>query len=353
MLEHYIIKEGKRLRCGFTTGSAALAAVKGCLEMLCTDSRVDVVQIETKAGIDLDIELVNQEWNQHSATCGVIKDAGDDPDVTHGIEIVATVTRLDDKDVILDGGEGVGRITRKGLFGEIGEAAINPVPAKMIRELLESYGGGFQAVISVPKGREIAKKTFNAQLGIEGGISIIGTKGIVYPMSDESLIKTIYMEMDMLKDQVDRPLLLTPGNYGEQFMRDRGIEIHSIKVSNFFGDALLYAESLGFRRLVLLGHIGKFSKLSIGIYNTHSHVADSRLEAFTYYLAHEGAPLEVIRVVEDSLTAEEAVERCFECGYAHIFEKMKNGIQKRVKAYMKNEEMEIQVILYSMKRGEL
>ncbi|WP_333657426.1 cobalt-precorrin-5B (C(1))-methyltransferase CbiD, partial [Tissierella praeacuta] len=200
-LDLYIIKEGKSLRCGYTTGSCAAGAAKAAAIMIETGETVKYVEIDTPANIKLKLEVNNPSIDGKKATCSIIKDAGDDPDNTDGIEIYATLSKRDDGQVIIEGGQGIGRIRRKGLFGKVGEAAINPVPRQMIeKEVREVSNSGYDILIFAPQGEEIGKKTFNENIGIEGGISIIGTKGIVYPMSEEALIKTIYMEIDMLEE---------------------------------------------------------------------------------------------------------------------------------------------------------
>lgn len=352
-LDLYVIKEGKSLRCGYTTGSCATAAAKASAIMLETGQLINYVEIDTPANIRLKLEVHNPIIENEYASCSIIKDAGDDPDNTDGIEIYAKVTKREDGVVFIDGGQGIGRITRKGLFGQVGQAAINPVPRKMIeKEVKEVSNSGYDVLIYAPEGEVIGKKTFNSYIGIEGGISIIGSKGIVYPMSEEALLKTIYMEMDM-KDQKygNEHLVLVPGNYGEKISDSLGIDEPRVKVSNFIGDSLLYAYNKGFKSITLIGHIGKFSKLSIGVFNTHSKVCDGRMEAFVYYLALMGAPQELLERVNKTLTAEEGLNICIEAGYGSIVRLMEKGAEERVKRYLKDENFKVKVIIYSMERG--
>lgn len=352
-LKEYVIKDGKRLRCGYTTGSCAVGATKAALIMLKNQEKIDYVKIMTPAGIELNLEVVDPVVENDYASCAIRKDSGDDPDVTDGILIYSKVSKRDDGKVILDGGEGVGRITRKGLFGEIGEAAINPVPKKLLLEVLEEFNEtGINCEIVVPEGVEISKKTFNQYIGIEGGISIIGTKGIVYPMSEEALIKTIYMEVDMIveKEGLDT-IILTPGNYGQKIVDQLDIKGPSVQVSNFIGDALKYVYEKGFKKIILIGHIGKFAKLSIGIFNTHSSVADTRMEAFIYYLALMKASMETILTIDNCLTAEIALNECIKRGHGDIVQKMEEGAVERVKKYLKDKDLDIEVYIYSMEQG--
>ncbi|MBU5425969.1 cobalt-precorrin-5B (C(1))-methyltransferase CbiD [Tissierella pigra] len=352
-LDLYVVKEGKSLRCGYTTGSCAAAAAKAAAIMLEEKGVINYVEIDTPANIRLKLEVTNPVIEGNKAICSIVKDAGDDPDNTDGIEIYAEVSKRNDGEVFIEGGEGIGRIKRKGLFGEVGEAAINPVPRKMIeKEVREVSNNGYDIVIFAPQGEEIGKKTFNKNIGIEGGISIIGTKGIVYPMSEEALIKTIYMEVDMIEeDQGKDNIVLVPGNYGEKIGEELGIKEPKVKISNFIGDSLLYVYNKGFKSMTLIGHIGKFAKLAIGVFNTHSKVCDGRMEAFIYYLSFMGAPVELLNKVNNAVTAEEGLNICIEAGYGSVVKRMEKGAEERIRKYLKDEDYNVKVIIYSMERG--
>lgn len=353
-LEEYSIVGGKKLRCGYTTGSCAQAATKAAALMLINGERIEKIEIDTPAGIKLTLEVEDTKITDSYVSCAIRKDAGDDPDVTDGILIYSKVSRRPDGKSTVDGGIGIGRIQRKGLFGEIGEAAINPVPKKQILKELELLGGGLHAEIYVPNGEIIAKRTFNAGIGIKGGISIIGTTGIVKPMSDEALVKSIYMELDAIADSGnDFKLMVVPGNHAINTAEQAGIEYRSIKVSNFIGDALSYAYEIGFRDFLILGHVGKLSKLALGIFNTHNHVADTRMESFVYYMARAGLSLELIDIVDSCLTAEEAANYLFENGHGEIVRSMELGAASRVRKYLKDDEIEVEVRMYTMERGLL
>ncbi len=353
MLDMYVIKEGKRLRCGYTTGSCATAAAKAAAIMLESGNIVKFVEIDTPADIRLKLEVHNQKLDKDKASCSIIKDAGDDPDNTDGIEIFAEVKKREDGKVNIDGGDGIGRIVRKGLFGEIGQSAINPVPLKMIeKEVRDVSNSGYDVIIYAPQGEIIAKKTFNANIGIEGGISIIGTKGIVYPMSEDALIKTIYMEVDMVEETYGLDnIILVPGNYGEKISDGLGLSEGRVKISNYIGDSILYIYNKGFKSMTLVGHIGKFSKLSVGVFNTHSKVCDGRREAFIYYLALMGAPRELLDKVNNAITAEEGLNICIEAGYSEIVKNMERGAEEKIRKYLKDEDYPVKVIIYSMERG--
>ena len=216
--------------------------------------------------------------------------------------------------VRIDGGPGVGRVTKPGLDQPVGAAAINHVPRQMIeeavREVLGDAPGGLEVILSVPGGEEVGKRTFNPHLGIVGGISILGTSGIVEPMSEQALMDTTRVELNMRRAQGDTDLLLTVGNYGDDFATCKlGLSLAGrIKCSNFIGQTLSDAISLGFRRVLLIGHIGKLVKLGAGIMNTHSAQADARMEILLSCALAGGASLEALQAVAASLTTEAALE---------------------------------------------
>lgn len=354
MHELYVIKDGKKLRCGYTTGSCATAAAKAAAYMLMTGEIVDFIEIDTPAGIELKLKVCKPNITGDYASCCIVKDAGDDPDVTDNMEIYAGVSKREDGAVNINGGEGIGVIRRKGFWGEVGEAAINPVPRKMIAdEVAKISDCGFDVTIYAPAGVEVAKRTFNANIGIIGGISIIGTSGIVEPMSDEALKKTIYLEIDSALDTGAEELILFPGNYGENVVNKLALCGAKVKVSNFIGDALMYINEKGMYNITLVGHIGKLCKLSVGAFNTHSKLCDIRIEAFVYYLAMIGAPSELLFRVNSCVTSEEAVKLLQDSGYQGIFDDMTKGCEDRIKRYLKNEALNIKVIIYSMDYGIL
>ena len=222
------------------------------------------------------------------------------------------------------------------------------------KEVLKVSKKGFNVEIFSPQGAEIGKKTFNKNIGVEGGISIIGTKGIVYPMSEDAIKKTIYLEIDgILQNSEKKEILLVPGNYGEGLKEKLNtiIDLPTVKISNYIGDSLSYAYSKGFKTMTLLGHIGKFAKLSIGIFNTHNRTADTRMEAFVYYLAMHGAEKKTIETVNAFLTAEEAFNYLVENKMEMILKAMERGAEERIKKYLKDDSLSIRVLIYSMKYG--
>ena len=312
----YVIKNSKKLQCGYTTGSCAAAAAKAATAMLLLQKKLAEVDLMTPKGILLHLLLEDVSLEKEQAVCAVRKDGGDDPDATHGLLVYATVQKSSVPGVHIDGGRGVGRVTKKGLWQPVGEAAINRVPREMIREAVQSvcedldYTGGISVVISVPGGEEVAKKTFNPRLGIDGGISILGTSGIVVPMSEAALIASIRLEMEMRHANGDEYLIITPGNYGEDFLREQvAIDLkNSMKCSNYVGETLDMAVEMGVKGILFIAHIGKFIKVSGGIMNTHSRHADSRAELMTAAAIRAGADLETAKRLLDTITTEEAID---------------------------------------------
>ena len=328
MLERYVYKNQKKMRCGYTTGTCASAAAKAAAQMLLSGRKVTEVSVRTPSDITLTLPVCEIQMKAHAVSCAVQKDSGDDPDITNKILIFAEVSYIYNSSnivndtaavkpqIIVDGGVGIGRITKKGLARPVGAAAINPVPLKMIeaalKETAEAFGyeGGLQAVISAPQGVEIAKKTFNPQLGITGGISILGTSGIVEPMSEQALIDTIRTEMKMHLADGEQTLLITPGNYGQDFLHETlKIELkRSIKCSNFIGDTIDMGCELGAKGMLFVGHIGKLVKLGAGIMNTHSKMADGRMEILAACAVRAGAGIEAVRNILDCVTTDAALE---------------------------------------------
>lgn len=307
-----IVKNGRALRCGYTTGSCAAAAAKAAAAALLSGREQVAVELMTPAGKLLTLEVAEFSVGEDRVRCGIKKDAGDDPDVTDGITVFAEVTKIP-AGITVEGGRGVGQVTKPGLACRVGEAAINPVPRRMIKAALNetarrySYSGGFRVVISAPEGEGLAAKTFNPRLGIVGGISILGTTGIVEPMSEAALVDTVKVEIDSRIAAGERRLLFTPGNYGRDFALDAlGLDLETgVKCSNFIGEALDYAGYRGVEAVLLVGHAGKLVKLAAGVMNTHSRVADCRAEVMAAHAALCGADRETVREIFDCATTEE------------------------------------------------
>lgn len=311
--EHYVTAGGKRLRCGYTTGTCAALAAAGAVHLLLTGRAPDLVALDTPKGWRVEVSLTQVQSGEGWARCAVIKDGGDDIDATHGLPIVARVERQAGHEITIQGGPGVGRVTRPGLDQPVGEWAINRVPRQMIAQAVDrerkalGCTDGFLVTISVPGGDEVARRTFNPQLGIEGGISILGTSGIVEPMSVQALVDTMALELHQAALKSDGRLALVPGNYGLDFLARHALipqDIPVVRCSNFIGEALDQARLEGFRQVLLVGHIGKLVKLAGGIMNTHSRWADGRRELFCAHAALAGADQATARALMDCATTD-------------------------------------------------
>lgn len=312
---NFTLKDGKKLRCGYTTGSCAAAAAKAAACMLLSQKTVSMVRIETPSGTILELEPEDIMFQSDAVQCAVRKDAGDDPDIINGILVYAAV-RKTNTGFAIHGGEGVGQVTKPGLACAVGEAAINPVPRRMIAAALQEaavqngYTGGLSVIIFIPEGKMLAAKTFNPRLGIVGGLSVLGTSGIVKPMSEQALIDTIHIEMNSRKAAGETHLLAFFGNYGVDFSRDiLHIDVSQcITCSNFVGEMLDYAVYCGFEDVLLIGHMGKLVKMAQGIMNTHSRCADGRTTFLSMAAMLAGASRTTGQAIYDSLTTDEAVK---------------------------------------------
>lgn len=372
--DYYVIRNQKKMRFGYTTGSCAAAACKGAVHMLLGGKDLDTVDLMTPKGILLHLELHDVKLEADAVSCAVKKDAGDDPDTTNGILVYARAEKADSSRLAeaspeekavprirIDGGTGVGRVTKPGLSQKIGEAAINPVPKAMIlqaaREAADTYGyeGGLHITISVPEGVEIAKKTFNPRLGIEGGISILGTSGIVEPMSEKALIESIRVEMKQHVAQGEKYLLVTPGNYGAEYLREHMVLPfeRNIKCSNYVGETIDMAVDMGVKGILFVSHIGKFVKVAAGIMNTHSHSADGRMEVLASNAVRAGADLECAKAVLGCSTTDEALEILVK---NRILEKTMKEITDRIQFYLNHrsyEQILLGAVIFSNVQGYL
>ena len=384
-MEEFIIKNGKKLRLGYTTGTCAAAAAKAGAWMLLTGRRKDRILIHTPKGIDLDLEVLDIRIGDKQAVCAIKKDSGDDPDITRGTCIYAEVSFLPDSNsdpvsdpdapprIEIDGGTGVGRVTKRGLDQPVGAAAINSVPRQMIRENVEEvcrlmeYHGGIRVIISVPEGEKLAERTFNPRLGITGGISILGTTGIVEPMSEQALVDTIRVELNQRREEGFEYVLLTPGNYGADYIRD-GIDMDpskAVMVSNFIGESLDFCRELGFRGALLVGHIGKLVKIAGGMLNTHSKYGDCRLEIMAAHAAACALPAGHVEEMLSCATCDDAIRILREYeeerksrqeAGADINGRVLDRLQKRIAFILDNRvrgEMQTAAILFSREYGFL
>lgn len=326
---------GKPLRKGYTTGSCATAAAKVAALMVLRQHIIHQVSIVTPSGVTLNLNVELPQIEGQQAVAAIRKDGGDDVDATHGMLIFARVTLNDSGEIVLRGGEGVGTVTRKGVGLPLGSAAINRTPRQTIEAAVREAIGparGADVEIFAPEGEARAQKTYNARLGILGGISILGTTGIVTPMSEESWKRSLSLELEIKRAAGLTRVVLVPGNHGERFVREQlGIDSDVVvTMSNFVGYMLDEAVRLGFRHIVLIGHPGKLIKIAAGIFHTHSHIADARMETLVAHLALLGAPLDLLTQVSDCDTTEAAMEHIDAFGYQRIYNHLAERICLRV-----------------------
>lgn len=351
------------MRFGYTTGSCAAAAAKAATFMLLSGKVKEKITIITPKGIPYTADILDMHRTETSCRCAVQKDGGDDPDITTGALIYAEVSLLETEGTVMwiDGGEGVGRVTKPGLDQPVGNAAINRIPREMIRkEVMEvcnlmDYTKGIQVIISVPQGEMLAKQTFNPRLGIEGGISILGTSGIVEPMSSQAIIDTIRVELRQHRARGETSVIVSPGNYGMDFMKKAyGYDLErSIKCSNYIGVTIDMAVELGFRKLLIVGHVGKLVKVAGGIMNTHSKEADARMEILAACALRENVEDEILREMLACVTTEEALQVLkrssrFRNVMQQVVEKICYYMGKRAEGKLK-----IDCIIYTNELGEL
>ncbi|MEE3660398.1 cobalt-precorrin-5B (C(1))-methyltransferase CbiD [Brenneria sp. g21c3] len=345
---------GKQYRKGYTTGSCATAAAKVAALMVLRQQVIDQVSIVTPSGVTLYLNVEQPLIEGRQATAAIRKDGGDDVDATHGMLIFARVALCEHGDIHIRGGEGVGTVTRKGIGLPVGSAAINRTPLQTIEAVVREAIGptrGAEVEIFAPEGEERAKKTYNGRLGILGGISIIGTTGIVTPMSEESWKRSLALELEMKRAAGEDRVILVPGNHGERFVREQlGLDGQRVvTMSNFVGYMLQETVRLKFRRVALVGHLGKLVKVAAGIFHTHSHIADGRMETLIANLALMGASHDVLLAVNQCDTTEAAMEVIAQHGLQAVYARIAQRICQRVNEMMRfsSEPPRIDVILFS------
>lgn len=357
----------KKLRKGFTTGSCGAAAAKAALYMLLTGSVKDEIEIITPGGAVFRTEVKDIFREGNRVRCAVVKDGGDDPDVTTGLHVTAEVCaeeRIDGPlEIRIEGGPGVGRVTLPGLDQPVGNAAINRVPRQMIeKELSElaellDFRGRIRVILSVPGGEAAAERTFNPRLGIEGGISILGTTGIVEPMSTRAILDTIRVELNQRKALGDRIAAVSPGNYGLNFMKETyGYDLNrSVKCSNYVGNTVDMVREMDFRGMLLTGHIGKLIKVSGGIMNTHSKEGDARMELLAAGVIRAGGSMDTLRGILNCRVTEEALG-IIQAESPALLRRSMESVMDRILYYLRKragEELPVECILYSNEFGLL
>lgn len=367
-------KEG--LRKGYTTGTCAAAASMAAAVLLLRGEETLRALVDTPKGVRLSLEITGSRRGEGWAFCQAVKDGGDDPDATHGMGIGARVFakeppkapggwyvyETEQVSLYLRGGVGIGMVTKPGLACEVGKHAINPVPRAMIFSHVErvaeqsGFRGRLWLQIEAPEGEERAKKTFNSRLGILGGISILGTTGIVEPMSEAALLETIRLEICQRVMEGRRLLVMAPGNYGTDFVRDTlGLSLDgAVKCSNFLGQSLDMAAAAGAEGLLLVGHAGKLVKAAAGIMNTHSRMADGRMEILAAYGAACGAGPDRAGRILESITVEEAFQILDE--KPGLLEETAGRVMERIAFHLRaraGEAMEVQAVMFTCERGIL
>ena len=398
-----VVQGQKSLRRGYTTGSCSAAATKAALLMMMSGERCETVRIDTPKGIELSLEVSDQEYSSCEALCSITKDAGDDPDATHGLRIFSRVSRRScptgplpyeeqleisgvSVKVHITGGRGVGVVTRGGLSCDVGKSAINPVPRRMIlksvKDVLENMEPELipdflHIEIRAENGEETAKKTFNPKLGIVGGISILGTSGIVEPMSEKALVDTIrteikqFAELNSIKMEDDHepqgdstlsaikvtPMLVCPGNYGQDYARDvLGIDLESgVKCSNYIGEMLDYSCWLGIPKILLIGHAGKLIKIAAGVMNTHSSSADGRQEVIASHGAMLGMEPSAVRDIMNAISAEEMTDILRNQG-EEFAQKVFDSIGTKIKEHIDHRtrgKLQVEFIVFTKIHGTL
>ncbi|WP_246315298.1 cobalt-precorrin-5B (C(1))-methyltransferase [Paenibacillus foliorum] len=322
-------KEEKPLRHGYTTGSCATAATKAALTALILQESQLYSTIRIPIGEDVTFEIVRCEYETERAEAEIIKDGGDDPDATHKARIISEVSWRSESGIELDGGVGVGRVTKPGLPVPVGEAAINPVPRKMIRQaaeaVLNQYGidRGVRVVISVPDGEEIAKKTLNGRLGILGGISILGTRGTVVPFSTSAYKASVAQAIRVAVTCGCTHLVLSTGGRTEKYGMDMYPDLSEeafVEMGDFIGFALLQARRQGIRKVTLVGMMGKFSKVAQGVMMVHSKSAPVDFGFLAKVASDAGATQEQAAAILEANTAALVGDWMQEWGYSTFFE---------------------------------
>jgi cobalt-precorrin-5B (C1)-methyltransferase len=330
------------------------AAAKAALTAIMSQKKVESVVVLLPKEKKLAINISSCEFDSTTARCSVIKDGGDDPDVTHGAEIIVDLQLTDNANQIeIDGSHGVGRVTKPGLGLEIGSAAINPTPKKMIIENLTLIGAeilkknGIKVIISVPKGEELAAKTDNPRLGIIGGISILGTTGIVIPYSTASFAAAIRQSIDVTLAMKDYTVVLTTGSRSEEFAKKYvNLPEHCfVQMGDFAGYTVEQCAKKGIKKAYVAGFVGKLTKIAMGVKQTH--VKGSKVDmAFLAKTASEcGAPDEVIEQIKNANTARHVQEIVTKGNVKGFFSEICIQVYKQMRAHSGNK-VEIEVILF-------
>lgn len=326
----------KQLKGGYTTGACLAAGAKaGAMIMQGEDpgDRVDIVALD---GTPLQIPIASVELLAHGVKVEIIKDAGDDPDITNGTSVFITFSFLTQeqlqpvygqsilyKQILFEAGQGIGHATKPGLSLAVGEPAINPGPRQLVYNSIKDIIGDKACLVRVeiPVGTELATKTLNPVLGIEGGISVIGTTGVLRPMSEEAFKNSLVPQIEVAKAAGFTTQIFVPGKIGERIATSWGLPTEAmVQTSNFIGFMLEAGADHGLERILLFGHIGKLAKVAAGVFHTHNRVGDARLEVLAAYSAAQGMPAEGVQRILQAVTTEEALPVIEEYGLQSVYQ---------------------------------
>ena len=340
------------MKNGFTTGSCAQAAAQGACRMLIRGKKVGTAVIETPSGRKLRLPLADPQIGKRFAACVVIKRSGEEPDVTQGAKIRARVRWLKGPGFRVRGGPGIGKVTKPGLAVPVGEWAINPVPRKMILKELAKWvpdGRGAEVTLSVQDGKRIARRTYNPKLGIVGGISILGTTGIVEPKSLKAYQASLALELNVLKAQGSPRAVLVLGYVGEKYALET-LKIKKdalVKIGDHVGWTLRQCVKKGFKKVLLIGHIGKMIKLANGQFDTHCRFGDPRISLMAWYAERCGAAGETVREILRQTTAEATVPILEQTGLSAVFERIAKDVSAKAAAFIRRK-IRIRCVLLSL-----
>jgi len=326
------------MRTGITTGTCAAGAAKAAL-FAWSGENLQKVVVTSPQGKSIEVKIDSCQQLQNGGRATVIKDSGDDPDVTNGTPVIVEVEVRKDSAILLQGGIGVGTVTKPGLSVPVGEPAINPGPRKMIIKAVEELlpvDYGAIVTISLPEGERLAKRTLNPSLGIVGGLSIIGTTGIVEPMSEESFKNSLSPQINMVKALGYEQVVFAPGKIGQEIAIHRyGLPPETvIQTSNFIGHMLESAVHYKMKKVLLFGHLGKLVKVAAGIFHTHNRMADGRFETLAAYMAAEGAPKQAILDILECRTTEAAIPIIARYNLQSVYSTLANRASTRGAGYV-------------------
>ncbi len=348
-----MVETRRVLRYGNTTGACAAAAAKAALIAL-LDHPVDRVGIPSPVGVRFEIFVKDaKKLNDGTGMATVVKDAGDDIDATDKLKISATIRLTDDNKVTIRSGTGIGTVTKPGLPIPIGEAAINPMPRRMIEESVREVlpaGKGAEVMLNIPEGEKVATKTLNAKLGIVGGLSVLGTTGIVKPLSMEACRRSLVPQIDVALSAGFERIFFVPGNIGERITKKlfKLPEDAIVQTGDFVGYMLDKAAEKGVREIVFLGHPGKLAKVAAGIFNTHHKVADARNEVVAAYAGAVGADASLMNRVLQSNTTEEAIALLKQASLSEpVFDRIAERVSQRISERVQ-QKIKIGIILVSL-----